>query len=946
MTGKASKLNVTRRSFIKQCVVSGITIYTAPLALNSSLANAVSAHSKNQQQVDLSQYPQPKFRTDGIAKVTGQKIYGRDFRAMDMEGWPDQQAYGLILRSTKVDQVVTAINLDALPSDAQPFKVITSKELDEAGLAAPPFFGDDLLLPVGQAAAYYGHAVAILLFKNFEQFKQAKTKLQFGKAIQYGKTVKPVSRDPYAAWRIIRTEGLAGPSGEDAYSPMQDGLFFPTFQRRQTVWPGSPNQAGSVSERGLYHAQQLEKQLDEQDWLVVDQEYKSQSVDPMMMEPEAFNGYWDKADKTLHVVATSQSPHDFQEQIAEVIAHSKHKNGIKNIVVQSAFVGGGFGAKDHSIFPYYGAVASMLADGHPVYLAHDRFEQFQAGLKRHQFIMKNRLAFNKETGKIQALQSDMHSDGGGRANFSGTVAMVGASAIQGIYYLPRNDIQATAHQSNNVDAGSMRGYGTLQTMSAMEMMMNEAAAELKIDPIELRQRNTLKTGYRNTQGAIPHGELRYDDVLKKARQHEMWSEREKRKAEFEQKNPNYQFGTGFGIASKDFGTGAASPSSAISISADGEIEVGVVFMEMGTGTQTSQAVAIEPFVGKSADTVTVAKMEGWEAMQQFQTDNPYIISQSRQDEMAKNPQWTPVVAMASAASMSSYFQTHTTQAAANILFRYGLWPAAKELWGEGSRSVSFAGIDKCQWKNGELTYPGKPALPVKQLAAKAHEKGWVTSVMCHAFNRWEWAKADFTILGHKETYELDGLAVQYGSGAPDNRKNKMSSHDYHLINRQNMAYPATSLNNAMVTYYAPCATLVDVAVHKGSGKTKVVRSHTILDCGVPLINKLVEGQIEGGVAMGIGHALTEELPLGEKGPGDGTWNLNRYRVPLAKDVGVWQHSNELLEPLETESINKGIGEVVMIPVVPAIQEAVYQATGVRVRDLPITAKKLNKAKSA
>ena len=88
--------------------------------------------------------------------------------------------------------------------------------------------------------------------------------------------------------------------------------------------------------------------------------------------------------------------------------------------------------------------------------------------------------------------------------------------------------------------------------------------------------------------------------------------------------------------------------------------------------------------------------------------------------------------------------------------------------------------------------------------------------------------------------------------------------------------------------------------------------------------------------MGIGHALHEGLPLYEDGPGNGTWNFNRYTLPRAKDVAVWQQTGEVLPPLSDTDPPKGMAEVVMIAVVPAIANAVAHATGHRFRELPIT----------
>ncbi|WP_134598681.1 molybdopterin cofactor-binding domain-containing protein, partial [Pseudomonas aeruginosa] len=119
--------------------------------------------------------------------------------------------------------------------------------------------------------------------------------------------------------------------------------------------------------------------------------------------------------------------------------------------------------------------------------------------------------------------------------------------------------------------------------------------------------------------------------------------------------------------------------------------------------------------------------------------------------------------------------------------------------------------------------------------------------------------------------------------------------------------------------------------------------HSWIECGRVLVPELVKGQLEGGIAMGIGHALLEEMPLYEGGPAEGDWNFNRYRLPRAKDVAVWSQTAEILPPLSPTDPAKGIAEVVMIPVVGAIANAVAHATGKRVRDLPITPARIKEA---
>jgi CO/xanthine dehydrogenase Mo-binding subunit len=140
----------------------------------------------------------------------------------------------------------------------------------------------------------------------------------------------------------------------------------------------------------------------------------------------------------------------------------------------------------------------------------------------------------------------------------------------------------------------------------------------------------------------------------------------------------------------------------------------------------------------------------------------------------------------------------------------------------------------------------------------------------------------------------------------------------------------------MVTYYSAVGTLVELAVSEASGKVEVLSHHSIVECGNQISPQLVSGQLQGGLAMGIGHALYEYLPLYEDGPGNGTWNFNRYRLPRASDVAVWKQTSEVLPPLTETDPPKGIAEVVMIPVVAAIVNAIAHATGHRFTDLPVT----------
>jgi CO/xanthine dehydrogenase Mo-binding subunit len=116
----------------------------------------------------------------------------------------------------------------------------------------------------------------------------------------------------------------------------------------------------------------------------------------------------------------------------------------------------------------------------------------------------------------------------------------------------------------------------------------------------------------------------------------------------------------------------------------------------------------------------------------------------------------------------------------------------------------------------------------------------------------------------------------------------------------------------------------------------------VFECGQPLVPEIVLGQAQGGFAMGVGYALLESLPPYEGGPGNGKWNLGKYLVARGSDLPLGDLEIEVLPPLPNEA-PKGMAEVVMIPVVAALVNAIFDATGRRFQSLPVTSAMLKGA---
>jgi CO/xanthine dehydrogenase Mo-binding subunit len=166
---------------------------------------------------------------------------------------------------------------------------------------------------------------------------------------------------------------------------------------------------------------------------------------------------------------------------------------------------------------------------------------------------------------------------------------------------------------------------------------------------------------------------------------------------------------------------------------------------------------------------------------------------------------------------------------------------------------------------------------------------------------------------------------------------------FERINRTSVKFPPTHNNQSGNTYTSMCGTLVRVEIGRATGVLRIAKAYSVLECGKALVPEIVLGQTQGGFAMGVGYALLETLPPYEGGPGNGQWNLGQYLVARGSDLPLRDLEIEMLPPLTADEPPKGMGEVVMIPVVPAILNAIFDATGRRFQSLPVTSAMLKGA---
>ena len=864
-------------------------------------------------------------RVDGTAKVTGAKLYASDFRAADLPGWPQNTSHAMLIRAPDATHVYTGMDLARLSGALKPSVVVTSADLDRIGTRVPEFYTGDLFCPLGKTPLYLGQPVGLLIFETFDAFDQARLALRDGTFVRFGEETGPVAMPAYAAYRFTRVAG-ATPDAPDVYSPIQAGWVSPGRSQNSPlpIWSPAAKDTEAAYAKAALYGERIRGELAAKNpnLLVLDREFETQSVDPMFLEPEAGLAWYDGRSGSLELVLGVQSPYEAADSIAHLLGEARAPFKPARINAQFTYVGGGFGGRDHTPFVLYVVLAAMFFPGHPVRLAHDRYQQFQGGIKRHPFKMRSRIGVDRSSGKIQAFAADHVLDGGGLANFSPNVATCGATAAIGIYDVPKVDVTTVALHSRGVTAGSMRGYGTLQTMTALEVLVDEVATALPLDPIEFRRRNALAPKGRTMTGNPYSVSVRTTEILDKLEKHAIWQQRAQQKSGAPQ---GVLVGTGVACVTKDYGTGADCSLGRVELSPDGKITIYCDHTEMGNGIGTALANRVAMHLGIVADEVSVARVDTYDALGLVTSGDPYTMDQKTQDTAEKNPRWVPAISSATSASIGAHVGTHSAAEAARVIFRFGLWPAALELWRIAPNDPRAKDFAKAQWKDGQLVVPGLAPLPLPALAAKAHTRNFVTGAVAHSFSRWAWSRARFPMFGEQYRAEIDALALRRGNGK------------FERINRVSVKFPPTDNNRIGTTYTSMCGTLVRVEIERATGTLRIAKAYSVFECGKALVPEVVLGQAQGGFAMGVGYALLETLPPFEGGPGNGQWNLGQYLVARGSDLPLHDLEIEMLPPLTPDEPPKGMAEVVMVPVVPALLNAIFDATGRRFQSLPVTA---------
>ena len=563
--------------------------------------------------------------------------------------------------------------------------------------------------------------------------------------------------------------------------------------------------------------------------VVIDRVYHTKACQQAMME--TFRTYCSiDAYGRLNVLSSTQIVFHCRRILANALHIPKSM-----IRVSKPRIGGGFGAKQTSVCEVYPAFVTWMTKK-PSKLIFTRRESMTASTPRHEMEMHVRLGADKN-GIVKAIDLYTLSNTGAYGEHGPTT--VGLSGHKSIPLYGKAEAFRFTYDvvyTNHMSAGAYRGYGATQGLFAVESAVNELAAKLNIDPIELRLRNIVKEGevmpaYYNQQNTS----CALDRCIENVKRRIDWDNKYPMRVLPNGKIRSVGMGMamqGSGITSVDVG------SAALKLNDDGFYTLRIGAADMGTGCDTILAQIAAEVLECSLENITVLAAD---------TDSsPYDSG--------------------SYASSTTYVTGKAVEMCAKQLIEK-LCEQAAQMLHVPADTLQFAG------------------------------------------NRVETADG-------QKSVSLTEIAVAGQCGA-------------------NTALEAAVTHSSELSPPPFMVGAAELEIDPETGETQVIDFVSAVDCGTPVNPNLARVQAEGGILQGIGMALTENVTYNAKGEPIES-SLMQYKIPTRADIGhirvEFESSYEESGPFGAKSI----GEVVINTPLPAIADAVANATGHRFYELPIT----------
>ncbi len=407
------------------------------------------------------------LRDDAVPKVRGEFAYSSDLTAAGM-------LWGDTLRSPHPHARI--VELDIGRALAQPGVHAVLTHADVPGRKTYGLeFADQPVLAIDRVR-YVGEPVALVAAEHPEQARRALEAI----VVSYEPLEPVVDME-----RALSQEPLHPDRPTMGHGYRDDDR--PNVVRHMVIRHGDPDTPGDVVVEGTY-----EVGIQDQAFL---------GPESGLAIPDGEGG--------VDVHVATQWLHVDRDQVAPCLGLRPEE-----VRIHLAGVGGAFGGREDLSMQIHGALLALHTD-RPVKMVYDRAESFTGHVHRHPARIRCEHRATRD-GRVTCVRMRILLDGGAYASSSTAVASNAASFAVGPYRVDNALLEATAVYTNNPPCGAMRGFGAVQTCFAAEAQMDRLAAELGIDPVELRLLNALEPGDVLPTGQVVTGSLPTREVIRRA----------------------------------------------------------------------------------------------------------------------------------------------------------------------------------------------------------------------------------------------------------------------------------------------------------------------------------------------------------------------------------------------------------------------------------------------
>ena len=372
------------------------------------------------------------------------------------------------------------------------------------------------------------------------------------------------------------------------------------FDPEAAMQPGAPQvhplAPGNVSASSIFHFGDVETAFAKSDYVREDA-FETQAVKQGMLEPHACIGMWDNVGKVT-LWASKMSPYVVWRQLAMGL-------GIQpgSVRVVQTFVGGGFsGGKQEAMPMDFCAVLLSKKTGRPVKFVHGMDEVLTIGHMRHPMKIWLRTGTSAD-GRLLAQHCKLIANGGAYSSIGGFSMYLAGAMLNLPYRVPNIKFDAFRVYTNNGFCGALRGHTIPQLCFARDTQLELIAAELGLDPLEIRHRNAIQPGDVTANG-FRIGTFAFDECIERVAETSGW--REKRG-----KLPKYR-GIGFGCGSHLSGArlmGHSASAAEIRVQEDGTVQLTTGSTDVGQGADTVLSMIAAEVLGVEAEDVRFTRVD-------------------------------------------------------------------------------------------------------------------------------------------------------------------------------------------------------------------------------------------------------------------------------------------------------------------------------------------------